>query len=48
MAHRGTATSPDDDDDQTRRDYRLTNLGRKVCIAEADRLAELVRLTRRI
>ena len=32
--------------DQRRRYYRLTNLGRKVCVAEADRLAELVRRTR--
>ncbi len=37
---------PTTDDDQRRRYYRLTTLGRKVCVAEADRLAELVRLTR--
>lgn len=37
---------PTTEDDQRRRYYRLTTLGRKVCIAEADRLAELVRRTR--
>ncbi len=37
---------PTTDDDQRRRYYRLTTLGRRVCIAEADRLSELVRLTR--
>ena len=33
-------------DDQRRRYYRLTGLGREVCLAEADRLADLVRRTR--
>ena len=33
-------------DDERRRYYRLTGLGRKVCAAEADRLAGLVRITR--
>lgn len=33
------------DDDQRRRYYRLTGVGRRVCVAEADRLAELVRRT---
>lgn len=37
---------PAAEDDQRRRYYRLTGLGQKVCIAEADRLAELVRVTR--
>lgn len=37
---------PAAEDDQRRRYYRLTSLGQKVCIAEADRLAELVRVTR--
>ena len=36
----------DDQDDQRRRYYRLTRLGRRVCIAESDRLAELVRVAR--
>ncbi len=31
------------DDDQRRRYYRLTGLGRSVCNAEADRLAALAR-----
>jgi DNA-binding PadR family transcriptional regulator len=34
------------DDDQRRRYYRLTGLGQRVCAAEADRLAGLVRITR--
>jgi DNA-binding PadR family transcriptional regulator len=34
------------DDDQRRRYYRLTGLGRRVCVAEADRLDALVRRTR--
>ena len=37
---------PAPEDDQRRRYYRLTGLGRQVCLAEANRLAELVRLTR--
>lgn len=37
---------PAPDDDQRRRYYRLSGLGRQVCVAEADRLASLVRLTR--
>ncbi len=37
---------PDDDDDQRRRYYRLTGLGQQVCHAEADRLADLVAITR--
>ena len=38
---------PKDGDDQRRRYYRLTGLGADVCRAEADRLAGLVRITRR-
>ena len=34
------------DDDQRRRYYQLTGLGREVCLAEADRLADLVQHTR--
>ena len=41
LAHR-----PVPDDDQRRRYYRLTAMGRRVCVAEADRLAGLVRITR--
>ena len=41
LPHRRTA-----DDDQRRRYYRLTGLGQRVCAAEADRLAGLVRITR--
>lgn len=41
LAHR-----PVPEDDQRRRYYRLTGLGRRVCAAEADRLASLVRITR--
>ena len=41
LAHR-----PVPGDDQRRRYYRLTGLGRQVCAAEADRLAGLVRITR--
>ena len=37
---------PTDEDDQRRRYYRLTGLGRQVCSAEADRLSKLVRITR--
>lgn len=33
-------------DDQRRRYYQLTGLGREVCIAESDRLADLIRRTR--
>ena len=33
---------PDPADDQRRRYYRLTALGRDVCLAEADRLERLV------
>jgi DNA-binding PadR family transcriptional regulator len=33
-------------DDQRRRYYRLTGLGERVCAAEAERLASLVRITR--
>ena len=33
-------------DDQRRRYYRLTGLGREVCIAESDRLADLIRRSR--
>jgi DNA-binding PadR family transcriptional regulator len=35
-----------DDDDERRRYYRITPLGRKVARAEAERLAALVRLAR--
>ncbi|MEO8693296.1 MAG: PadR family transcriptional regulator [Acidimicrobiales bacterium] len=35
------------DDDERRRYYRLTGLGRRVCAAEADRLAGLVRIARK-
>src|SRR4030067_644315 len=38
---------PARDDDQRRRYYRLTALGERVCLAEGDRLAHLVRQTRR-
>lgn len=37
---------PGHDDDQRRRYYRITGLGRQVCAAEADRLDDLVRITR--
>jgi DNA-binding PadR family transcriptional regulator len=37
---------PAADDDKRRRYYRLTGLGERVCAAEADRLAGLVRITR--
>lgn len=37
---------PVPDDDHRRRYYRLTSLGRRVCGAEAERLAKLVRMTR--
>ena len=35
---------PSPGDDQRRRYYRLTGLGKRVCAAEADRLAGLVRV----
>ncbi len=41
-----TDQRPATGDDQRRRYYELTGLGRAVCIAESDRLAELVRRTR--
>jgi DNA-binding PadR family transcriptional regulator len=41
LAHR-----PDPNGDQRRRYYRLTGLGRDVCLAEADRLDRLVRQSR--
>lgn len=37
---------PAPEDDQRRRYYRLTGLGQQVCVAEADRLAKLVRTAR--
>lgn len=37
---------PEPGDDQRRRYYRLTGLGRDVCLAEADRLADLVQRSR--
>ena len=40
------ARRPARDDDQRRRYYRLTGLGQRVCAAEANRLAGLVRITR--
>lgn len=43
-----SARRPATDDDERRRYYRLTALGRQVCIAEADRLAGLVRIARKI
>ncbi len=39
--------TPSPGDDQRRRYYRLSGLGRQVCAAEADRLAGLVRVARR-
>jgi DNA-binding PadR family transcriptional regulator len=41
-----TAQRPAVGDDQRRRYYQLTGLGRAVCMAESDRLAELIRRTR--
>jgi DNA-binding PadR family transcriptional regulator len=41
-----TAQRPAVGDDQRRRYYQLTNLGRDACIAESDRLADLIRRTR--
>jgi DNA-binding PadR family transcriptional regulator len=41
-----TAQRPAEGDDQRRRYYQLTGLGREVCIAESDRLADLIRRTR--
>ena len=40
-----SAYRPVPDDDQRRRYYRLTGLGQRVCAAEAERLARLVRIT---
>lgn len=40
LAEEVTDRAPDDD--ARRRYYRLTSLGRQVCLAEADRLAALV------
>ncbi len=40
------AQQPDANDDSRRRYYRLTGLGQRVCVAEADRLARLVRIAR--
>jgi DNA-binding PadR family transcriptional regulator len=37
---------PHHPEDQRRRYYRLTGLGRQVCTAEADRLARLVRIAK--
>ena len=37
---------PETGDDQRRRYYRLTGLGRRVCSAEAERLDDLVKITR--
>ena len=37
---------PRPDEDARRRYYRITGLGKKVCQAEADRLTQLVRITR--
>ncbi len=37
---------PEPGDDQRRRYYRLSGLGRAVCLAEADRLADLVQRSR--
>ena len=41
-----TARRPAIGDDQRRRYYQLTGLGREVCIAESDRHADLIRTTR--
>lgn len=41
-----TAQRPVTGDDQRRRYYELTGLGRAVCIAESDRLADLIHRTR--
>jgi DNA-binding PadR family transcriptional regulator len=50
LVHQGLAEElahrPVPDDDQRRRYYRLTGLGQRVCAAEAERLAKLVRITR--
>ena len=43
---RETAQRPAEGDDQRRRYYQLTGLGRDVCLAESDRLADLIRRTR--
>ena len=42
-----SASRPVADDDERRRYYRITGLGQQVCAAEADRLASLVRITRK-
>jgi DNA-binding PadR family transcriptional regulator len=41
-----TAQRPAVGDDQRRRYYQLTGLGREVCIADSDRLADLIHRTR--
>jgi DNA-binding PadR family transcriptional regulator len=41
-----SADRPTEGDDARRRYYRLTGLGRAVCLAESDRLAALVTRTR--
>ena len=41
-----TSQRPMVGDDQRRRYYRLTGLGREVCIAESDRLADLIHRSR--
>ena len=49
LVERGLAEElprPPDETDARRRYYRLTGLGQRVCAAEADRLASLVRATR--
>ncbi len=40
------AHQPDANDDSRRRYYRLTGLGQRVCVAEADRLARRIRIAR--
>ena len=40
------AQRPDPDGDQRRRYYRLTALGREVCLAESDRLDDLITRSR--
>ena len=41
-----TARRSNDGDDARRRYYRLTGLGAEVCLAESDRLAQLIDRTR--